>query len=351
MNVFMKGFLVMKQAILYLSLCMFVVPVLAEQTKPNVQLIKGDNKVDVMIGGKLFTSYVYGSEMTKPVLVPVCTPSGIEVNRRHPLTEIEGASADHSHHVGIFFAVDKVNGTNFWRNTSPPPQIKHIEITDLTSGTGRGKLSTIMHWIDNDGRVVLEEKRSMIFLAAEQQNEYAVDFSMDLTAQDTKVVFDDIEEGMFAIRVSDYLRQGRDQLNLQSVQPLPKESIAGTGFYFSSNGDETAETIWGKRARWVALQGIRKRKVVGVAILNHPASINYPTYWHVRDYGLFSANPLGQGDFQRQQPPKYRKNKVIPLQLTLEPGERAHFRFLVIIYDGMRTKEQIEERFRDFIKN
>ena len=340
----------MKKTIFALSICVFVVPVLAEQTKPNVRLIRGDNKVDVMIGGELFTSYVYGNKMTKPILVPVRTPSGIEVNRRHPLTEAEGASTDHSHHVGIFFAVDKVNGTEFWRNTSLPPQIKHIKITELTSGPGRGKLSTIMHWIDDNGRVVLEEKRSMIFLAAEHENEYAVDFSMDLTAKDTKVVFDDIEEGMFAIRVSDYLRQGRAKLNLKSGQPLPKESISGTGFYFSSNGDETAKNIWGKRARWVALQGIRQKKVVGVAILNHPASINYPTYWHVRDYGLFSANPLGQGDFQRQRPRQYRKNKVIPLRLTLEPGETVHFRFLVIIYEGIRTKEQIEKRFGDFIK-
>jgi hypothetical protein len=98
----------------------------------------------------------------------------------------------------------------------------------------------------------------------------------------------------------------------------------------------------------VALQGVRKGKVVGIAILNHPASINYPTYWHARGYGLFSANPLGQGDFQRQRPKQYRKNKVIPLRLALEPGETAHFRFLVIVYEGIRTQEQIEKRFKEF---
>ncbi|MHC4206156.1 MAG: DUF6807 family protein [Planctomycetota bacterium] len=129
---------------------------------------------------------------------------------------------------------------------------------------------------------------------------------------------------------------------------MPNESISGTGRYFSSNGDEMAKNVWGKRARWVALQGIRKGKIVGVAILNHPASINYPTYWHVRKYGLFSANPLGQADFQRQRPEKYRKNKVIPLRLTLEEGETAHFRFLIIVYEGVRTNQQIEERFRKF---
>jgi hypothetical protein len=40
-----KDFLFMRGIILALSIFMFVVPALAEQTKPNVQLIKGENKV------------------------------------------------------------------------------------------------------------------------------------------------------------------------------------------------------------------------------------------------------------------------------------------------------------------
>jgi hypothetical protein len=153
---------------------------------------------------------------------------------------------------------------------------------------------------------------------------------------------------MFAIRVADGLREGGPKAILRPGRPLPKESVSGTGASFSSNGDETAKNIWGKRARWVALHGVKDGKIVGVAILNHPSSINYPTYWHVRSYGLFSANPLGQGDFQRQS--KYKKNPVLPLRLSLKQGERVHFRFFVIIYEGIRTKEQIEERFRKFVE-
>jgi len=338
----------MKKIILALSIGIFAVPVVAKETRPNVEFVKGDNKIDVMIGRKLFTSYLYDSKQTKPVLVPLRTLSGIEVNRRYPLVKTEGASTDHVHHVGIFFAVDEVNGTNFWNNAAPPPQIKHTEITEMTGGTGRGKLSAVMHWIDDSGQVLLEEKRSMVFLAGEHEDEYAIDFSMDLTAKVPKVLFEDIEEGMFAIRVADCLRESGSKQMLRPGQPLPKESISGTGMYFSSNGDETAKKIWGKRARWVALQGVREGKLVGVAILNHPASINYPTYWHVRNYGLFSANPLGQGDFQRQS--KYKKNPVLPLRLSIEQGETVHLRFLVIIYEGIRTQEQIEERFREFIE-
>jgi hypothetical protein len=313
---------------------------------PKVELVKGENKIDVMIAGGLFTSYLYGDSMPKPLLVPVRTPSGIEVNRRNPITEIEGGSTDHGHHVGIFFAVDLVNGVKFWNNTGIERQIRHKEITEVKSGEGIGKISAVSNWIDEKKKILLEEKRTMLFIAGE--DEHAIDLSIDLTARCPRVVFEDIEEGMLAIRLSDYLRESNPEISPQPGRPLPDESIAGTGRYFSSNGDVTAKNAWGKRARWVALQGVRQDKVVGVAILNHPASINYPTYWHVRKYGLFSANPLGQGDFQRQQPKKYRKNKVIPLMLTLEKDETAHFRFLIIVYEGLRTNQQIEERFKKF---
>ncbi len=336
----------MKKVLLLLAVGLLVTEARAQP--PKVEFFKGHNRIEIAIGGKPCASYHFSGGLTKPVLAPVCTPSGIEVSRRYPLVEMEGGSMDHEHHVGIFFAVDRVNGINFWRNATTPPQIRHVEITRMAGGAGKGQLSTISHWIDDKEQVLLEEKRNMIFLAGEREDEYAIDFSIDLTAKNKKVLFEDIEEGMFAIRLSDYLRESDAGAVMQTGGPKPKENVSGTGRYFSSNGDETAKNVWGKRARWVALQGVRKDKVVGIAFLNHPSSINYPTYWHVRGYGLFSANPLGQGDFQRQRLKPYRKNKVIPLRLTLDLGETVHFRFLVIVYEGIRTQEQIEERFKKF---
>ncbi len=348
-------------------IAVLIILVLACATPPSraapkwVEFVQGRDKISVMIGDKLVTSYVYGDALPKPVLVPVRTPSGIEVSRRHPLVELKGGSMDHLHHVGLFFAVDRVNGTNFWNYYRNPdgatPQIKHIKVLQMAGDNGQGKLVTVAHWIDKRGKFLLEEKRSMVFMAGERKDEWTLDFSLDLTAQKEEVVFEDIEEGVFAIRVSDYLREDEAKGGVRPGSPMdslrravPRETVSGTGRYFSSNGDETARNVWGKRARWVALQGVRGGKVVGIAVLNHPASINYPTYWHVRDYGLLSANPLGQGDFQRQRPRQYRKNKPIPLRLTLEPGETVHFRFLVIIYEGVKMGEQIEERFREFVK-
>ena len=320
----------------------------------EVEFVRGDGKVDVLIGGRAVTSYVYGGGLSKPVLVPVRSLSGTEVTRRWPLTELDGGSMDHEHHVGLFFCVDQVNGTNFWNYYRNPggkePKIKHVRFDEESGGEGRGELSVVSHWIDKKERFLLEERRGMTFVAGQREGEYAIDLEVDLKAQKERVVFEDIEEGVLAVRLSDYLREGKRSVSLHKGEKPPREDVSGTGRYFSSNGDETARNIWGKRARWVAVQGVKGGKVVGMAVLNHPASVNYPTYWHVRDYGLMSANPLGQGDFQRQRPRQYRKNKVVPLRLTLEPGETAHFRFMVIVYEGVRTTGQIEQRFREYVK-
>ena len=39
-------------------------------------------------------------------------------------------------------------------------------------------------------------------------------------------------------------------------------------------------------------------ETVGIAILNHPESFPHPTTWHVRDYGLFGANPFAHSFYK-----------------------------------------------------
>jgi hypothetical protein len=312
----------------------------------SVTFQKSDQQIDVIINGQLFTSYVYSDNQPKPILVPLQTPTGIPVNRRTPLTKMAGGSDDHPHHIGLFFAVDQVNGTNFWKNSTLSPQIKHVSIDEINGGTETGTLVATSHWTNEKGVVVLEERRSMVFSGTNGANN--VDLSISLTALEPEVVFEDIEEGMFAIRLADALRESGSKVIPAPGQPLPKESVDGTGQYITSNGDVGAAEGWGKRARWVALTGIKEKNIVGVAIFNHPESYNYPTYWHIRGYGLFSANPLGQGDFIRQSP--YQKNPNIPLNLTLTKGQSVYFRFLVSVFEGRQFSKDLETSFKKYIK-
>ncbi|HPG41444.1 MAG TPA: PmoA family protein [bacterium] len=267
---------------------------------------------------------MYSDTLTKPILFPLTSPSGIVVTRGFPLLKVEGESMDHPHHTGLFFTYDEVNGSGFWNNTTYPPQIRLEKIVKMQGGD-TGTLSVILRWYDHNNQPLLQEDRTMLFSA--HKNAYNLDFSATLTALDTTVVFTDTKEGMFAIRVAEWL----------------KEQDTGSR-YRSSTGKETEKDIWGTRAEWVTLQGKKDNQTVGIAIFNHPQSVNYPTWWHARAYGLFSANPLGQAVFQKGR----GEEEPAPYNLTLEPGKSALFRFLVYIYEGPRSNEELQEQFNAF---
>ena len=111
------------------------------KSAPKIEFVKGKDKIDVVIGGELFTSYMYSRTLTKPVLYPVKTPAGIKVNRGFPFEEIEGEATDHPHHVGIFFTYDEVNDSGFWNNTTSPPQVQHVKVSKIKSGKGNDEIS------------------------------------------------------------------------------------------------------------------------------------------------------------------------------------------------------------------
>ncbi len=293
----------------------------------SLAFVDKDNRVIVMVDGEDITSYRYGDELSKPILWPVKSPSGIVLTRGFPFAKVKGESTDHPHHTGVFFTYDNVNGQGFWNNTTSPPQIKQIGSVKMETKPGKGILETVSHWTAKSGKVLLEEKRKMEFVPGEEQ--YTIDFTIELIAQNEKVVFGDTKEGMFAIRLADWLKED-----------------GGTGEYLSSNGDRREKNVWGRRASWVRLQGQQDGRVIGIAIFNHPDSVNYPTYWHARGYGLFSANPLGQFDFQKGRGVENPEH----LNFTLESGQSALFRFRIVIYDGARTTEQLEKQFKEFVK-
>jgi len=291
-------------------------------TGPAVTFLSGDDSIDVVVDGTTLTTLRYGPEFTKPILHPLCAPSGMRVNRGFPLDKVEGEKEDHPHHAGLFFTYDEVNDDGFWNNTKAPPR---IALESILCDETTGCIDLVAHWIGKSGALHLEERRKMAFVPSETA--LIIDFCIELTAQGETVVFHDTKEGMFALRVAHWLREDN-----------------GTGAYLSSRSAAGAKQIWGTRAEWVRLEGAKDGHRAGVAILNHPRSVNHPTYWHARAYGLFAANPLGESVFERSR----GRKDAEPFALTLKPGESARFAFRVIVYDGSLGKEDLEKRYQEY---
>src|SRR5213083_2408720 len=110
--------------------------------------------VDVTIGGKPFTSYLWDEHLKKPVLYPLRSANGTLVTRGWPLDPRPGERVDHPHHVGLWFNYGNVNGLDFWNNSDaiPPADaakmgtIVHRRIGKAESHAQSGTLTTESDW-------------------------------------------------------------------------------------------------------------------------------------------------------------------------------------------------------------
>ena len=67
--------------------CIMTTIVVAHAASDRIQVIPNDaaKRVDIVIDGKPFTSYIYPPSLKKPVLYPLRTAAGTLVTRGYPL--------------------------------------------------------------------------------------------------------------------------------------------------------------------------------------------------------------------------------------------------------------------------
>jgi hypothetical protein len=308
-----------------------------------------DKKIDVLAAGKPFTSFCWYDNVYKPVLYPVYDAAGTEITRGFPLNPRPGESTDHRHQLGIWLNYGNVNGLDFWGNGSEGKwgiksgEIKHLNVENMTGGDGEGSLTTHESWIDSAGSELLSEKTVYHFMAEDSLR--IIDRVTTLTATGDTVRFKDTKEGMFGIRVARQLQlPEKEDLVLKeknggttTVKAMSNDDINGN--YRSSEGI-TGDAVWGTRAKWMDLYGTIGNDKISLVVCDHPKNQSYPTYWHARGYGLFSANPLGGYDFTGG---KETVNFMIPA------GQSATFRYRVIISSGeYLTDNEINEYSKEF---
>ena len=333
------------------AVAMFLLaPTLIGQSKgiavtPN----EAGRRVDVTVDGKPFTAYIYPTSLKKPVLYPIRTAQGHLITRGFPLDPRAGERADHPHHVGLWFNHGDVNGLDFWNNSDAisadrAPKmgtIVHGRIVEAKGGTDRGELVVQSDWLQPDGKAILRETTQYVFRAGADSR--SIERNTTLTAIDQKVVFKDNKEGVLGMRMTRALELPTQKPEVfidASGKPLkPALNNEGvTGMYTSSEGLK-GDAVWGTRGKWTMLTGTVESEPVTVAILDHPSNPNYPTYWHARGYGLFSANVFGRKVFKDSEP---------ELTLTLEPGRSVTFRHQVVILSGPPSPGAVERAHQAF---
>ena len=286
---------------------------------------RSDKGVTVKIDGELFAEYLVQSGK-KPIVWPIIGPTGKPMTRSHPMAEGQGERKDHIHHRSLWFTHGNINDVNFWAeektsHSGPIGTTKHREFVKVEGG----RCATIVtrnDWLAPDGKKVCEDERTLTFCT--DGDARWIDFDITLKATAGPITFGDTKEGCFGVRVPSTMKVDAKQ----------------GGRIVNSHG-QTDKDAWGKAAPWVDYHGPVDGETVGIAIFNHPSSFRFPTYWHVRTYGLFTANPFGLSDF---------KVKGHDGSYTLPAGETMTLRYRVFFHRGDQRTGKVSEAYSAYAK-
>lgn len=289
----------------------------------RVAIVDDSRTLAIDIDGMPLTTYRYADVPARPYFYPLLTADGREVTRAYPMrTDVDGESSDHPHHRSLWIAFGDVNGVDNWSEEPGHGSTRHDAVLEVTGGDVCGTFETTGAWLTPEGRSLLTQRLQVTAWATPAEFRL-LDFAIDLTAGQEPVLFGDTKEGgILAVRVvgtMDVPRGGRIENSYGAI--------------------DEAET-WGKSAHWCDYSGPVGDQVHGVAVMDHPLSFRYPTHWHVRNYGLMTANPFGYAAYTGGA--KRGEHR-------LAPGETLHFRYRLVIHAGDASAGGIRSRYLDFV--
>jgi hypothetical protein len=281
------------------------------------------DRIEFRIGGELFTSYVFGDpKAERPYFYPLLAPTGENLTRKFPMeTGDANEPTDHPHHRSLWSGHGDMNGHDNW-NARPAhgwTRFRRLEET--------GSPDTLVahsDCTDHDGNLLGHETLAVKIVPL-ADGARLIDWRVMLTAPENAglKLGDTKEAGLVAVRVAAPL-QGDRGGKIENAEGLVGEGDA-----------------WGKPSRWCDYSGklTPEGETVGVAVLSHPGGYGHPTHWHVRGYGLFSANPFGLSAFT-----KGAENGTV----TLAPGESLVFHYAVVVHAGDASAANIEAIWQEW---
>lgn len=298
----------------------------------SVELVRKGDTVEVLIGGRPFTTYLFPADIAKPYFQPLRTAQGTIVTRDFitgntiPQEHLKDRGLE-PHQRPMYFGHGDIDGIDFWGEAVFPQYsddtvfgratLKKLE--EIRSGEP-GTLKADFELADPRGRVIADEIQSFVFGGGAETR--WIDCEITLVANHgSDVVMGDTKEGTFAIR-------------------LAKELNSPPGHMVNSTGAEGEKEIWGKPADWVDYDGTIAGEELGIAVFDSPKSFRHPTTWHARGYGLLAANPFGWREFY--------KDPQKDGSWTIEQGKTLTFRYRVFIHHGDYKQAKVAEAYQEY---
>lgn len=293
----------------------------------DVSCVRESGRVTVAVGGKPFTSYMFG-DLKRPCLWPVFAACGTRVTRNWPLDDAAaGETKDHPHHTGIWFGHGSVNGLDFWHPQDEKRGGRVVVVEWLEDPAETGRLRVKQDWRGPAGKTIAQDETTIAF-GADGTSRW-IDWTVEVRATHGPLRFGDTKEGTFGVRMNPALRL---------------EGPVAKGRVLTSTG-KTGKGVWGKRAAWIDYSAPiatpdsdAKPSIVGIAIMDHPNNPRHATWWHARAYGLCAANPFGTRAFEGKRAPRG--------DFLVADGKTVTFRWRVLVHAGDARTAKVASHHR-----
>ncbi len=303
-----------------------------------------DEQIDVMIDNELFTTINAKKNEPKVYLYPVIGPTCKPVTRHYPMKNVPGERQDHHHHRSLWTAHGDIrvgdfdkNKSNYWHEPKTggnwPIELRPIEeidhqalkkVTHMTGGNVFGVIEMEIDWIAAGGRKDFTEVRTYrIFAGGEGHRIIDQKNVFKFTEGDT--MFANTKEGgICALRIA------------TSMDEKEHDGKGGDGRMTNANGQVGHGDVWGKAAAWCDYVGPVDGQTIGIAVFDAPTNFRHPTRWHIRDYGLYTANPFGAGNFT---------NGKEDGTAVFKKGKSVTFDYRILIHKGDTKAANVADQY------
>ena len=310
----------------------------AKKEKVEFKNFESEKKVEVFVGGKLFTAFIYPDNMEKQSLYPIASASGKLITRGYPLDPRPFERTDHPHHVGLWLNFGDVNGLDFWNNSfaikpADKPKYGTVKFRKVVSeNPAKGTLITASEWVDVNDKVLLNEETTFVFAGTD--NLRTIERTSKLTATQ-KVTFTENKEGLIGLRLDRAFEEPATKPDkfldangiVTEVPIMNNEGV--NGVYRNAEGIKGGD-VWSKRSPWVALRANKEGEILTIVIIDNSKNTNYPAWSHARGYGLFATNNLGGRAFDKN---------ATEVKIVLNPGESIIFKHKIVIGGDLSDAE------------
>jgi hypothetical protein len=270
---------------------------------------KVGSKININIGNKFFTSYIFSEDEKYPFFYPVNGPvSGGSVTSMR--------NAVYPHHTSLFFGCDLVNGGNYWQEGLLRGRIISVNAQIIKQGGDTCIITDECIWSRPGAISPVKDTRTYIITSP----------SATISQIDVEIKMETLID--VTIRKTNH--------SLFSARMAADLAVTSGGTMINAEGAKSEKDTFGKGSPWIDFYGKRGIAVEGLAILQHPSNPWYPSPWFTRDYGFMSPTPMYWPE---------NGNETF-----MKKGTVLNLRYRVLVHAGDHVEAGIAKEFEKYRK-